>query len=61
MSTYVAERYLPGVTTEQLLDAAHRRMFRAVDMVSSPFPAGLPAGVHVRSSEATCTAGTIRS
>ena len=38
MSTYVAERYLPGVTTEQLLDAARRAKLATAQMTAAGTP-----------------------
>jgi hypothetical protein len=38
MSTYVAERYLPGVTVEQLLDAARRARRAAAEMTAAGTP-----------------------
>jgi hypothetical protein len=38
MSTYIAERYLPGVTTEQLLDAARRAEAAAGEMTTAGTP-----------------------
>jgi len=38
MGTYVAERYLPGITTEQLLDAARRARRAAADMTATGTP-----------------------
>ena len=38
MSTYAAERYLPGVTPGQLLDAAHRARRAAAEMTATGTP-----------------------
>jgi Protein of unknown function (DUF4242) len=38
MSTYVAERYLPGVTPEQLLDAARRAKAATAEMTAAGTP-----------------------
>ena len=38
MSTYAAERYLPGVTTEQLLDAARRAKLATAQMTAAGTP-----------------------
>jgi hypothetical protein len=38
MSTYVAERYLPGVTAEQLLDAARRARRATAEMTAAGTP-----------------------
>jgi len=38
MGTYVAERYLPGITTEQLLDAARRARRAAAEMTVAGTP-----------------------
>ena len=38
MSTYVAERYLPGVTPEQLLDAARRAKLATAQMTAAGTP-----------------------
>jgi hypothetical protein len=35
MTTYIAERYLPGVTEEQLLDAARRAKLAAAEMTAA--------------------------
>jgi Protein of unknown function (DUF4242) len=38
MSTYAAERYLPGVTSDQLLDAARRAKRAAAEMTATGTP-----------------------
>lgn len=38
MSTYAAERYLPGVTPDQLLDAARRAKRAAAEMTAAGTP-----------------------
>ena len=38
MSTYIAERYPPGVTTEQLLDAARRAKLATAQMTAAGTP-----------------------
>lgn len=38
MSTYIAERYLPGITQEQLLDAARRAKLAAAEMTTAGTP-----------------------
>jgi hypothetical protein len=38
MSTYVAERYLPGITPEQLLDAARRAKLTTAQMTAEGTP-----------------------
>ena len=38
MSTYVAERYLPGITQEQLLDAARRAKLATAQMAAAGTP-----------------------
>jgi Protein of unknown function (DUF4242) len=38
MSTYAAERYLPGVTPDQLLDAARRAKRAAAEMAATGTP-----------------------
>ena len=38
MSTYAAERYLPGITPEQLLDAARRAKAAAAEMTAAGTP-----------------------
>lgn len=35
MTTYVAERYLPGVTQEQLIDAARRAKLATAEMTAA--------------------------
>jgi hypothetical protein len=38
MSTYIAERYLPGITQEQLLDAARRAKLATADLTTAGTP-----------------------
>ena len=38
MSTYIAERYLPGITQEQLLDAARRAKLATAEMTTAGTP-----------------------
>jgi hypothetical protein len=38
VSTYAAERYLPGVTAEQLLDAARRAKAASAEMTAAGTP-----------------------
>jgi hypothetical protein len=52
MSTYAAERYLPGITPEQLLDAARRVQAAAADMTAAGTPVSYQRSVFLPADQA---------